>query len=169
MEVVCKAVCGLGEASAPKFRHDVSPFFLQRALPSALLPRGSSPWNPSCKQKYFCLRFDFSDFFCNIRNTPIKSDRSIFLSFVFLIIYLIFLPSLRPPQKRMLLQTGCRGLSPAGVLGWNPKVLRFLFVFVVLHHHRTNLHGQTEQVDEPVCVLVVVKLTCCKGSDGFVI
>ena len=55
------------------------------------------------------------------------------MSFVFLIIYLIFLPSLRPPQKRMLLQTGCRGLSPAGVLGWNPKVLRFLFVFVVLH------------------------------------
>ena len=104
-----------------------------------------------------------------MRNTPIKSDRSIFLSFVFLIIYLIFLPSLRPPQKRMLLQTGCRGLSPAGVLGWNPKVLRFLFVFVVLHHHRTNLHGQTEQVDEPVCVLVVVKLACCKGSDGFVI
>lgn len=105
MEVVCKAVCGLGEASAPKFRHDVSPFFLQRALPSALLPRGSSPWNPSCKQKYFCLRFDFSDFFCNIRNTPIKSDRSIFLSFVFLIIYLIFLPSLRKTIY-MVLQNG---------------------------------------------------------------
>ena len=34
---------------------------------------------------------------------------------------------------------------------------RSLFVLLVFHHHRTNLHGQTEQVDEPVSVLVVVK------------
>ena len=96
MEVVCKAVCGLGEASAPKFSHKIRPFSCQRVQPFG---------NRYCKQKYFCLRCGFSGFFCNIRNTPIKSDRSIFLSFVFLIIYLIFLPSLRKTIY-MVLQNG---------------------------------------------------------------
>mgnify|MGYP000422274927 CR=1 FL=1 len=50
-----------------------------------------------------------------------------------------------------------------------PFQLLFVVVFVLLIHHCADFHGQTEQVDEPVCVLVVVKLACCEGSDGFVI
>ncbi len=84
------------------------------------------------------------------------------MSFVFLIIYLIFLPSLRKTIY-MVLQNGVpKGVTPLAGAGQRPAN-RFLFVFVVLHHHRTNLHGQTEQVDEPVSVFVVVKLTCCKA------
>ena len=96
MEVVCKAVCGLGEASAPKFSHDFSPFFQQGVLPPAPPPGKSFPWTLIREHEIpHARRGDSFDIFCNIRNTPIKSDRSIFLSSVFLIIYLIFLPSLR--------------------------------------------------------------------------
>lgn len=61
---------------------------------------------------------NFSDLFCNIRNTPIKSDRSIFLSFVYFIIYL-----LTAPAKAYAFANEGQGESfPLRVSGQSPEV-----------------------------------------------
>ena len=46
MEVVCKAVCGLGKASAPKLRHDISRFFSAKGVALCTPTKGIIPLEP---------------------------------------------------------------------------------------------------------------------------
>ena len=76
MEVVCKAVCGLCKASAPKF----SQCIYSLLSVGTLSPRPCEGVTPSTRilqteRVLFALSFI-------MRNTPIRSDRSIFLSYV---------------------------------------------------------------------------------------
>ena len=61
MKVVCKAVCGLGEASAPKFSHKIRPFCEDSVL--ALLPKGSTLWKPILQTEILLFAVWFFWFF----------------------------------------------------------------------------------------------------------
>lgn len=47
MEMVCEAVCGFGEASAPKFLHKNLPFYVMGRKPAILVIKknGLFPWD----------------------------------------------------------------------------------------------------------------------------
>ena len=40
---------------------------------------------------------------------------------------------------------------------------------LLLHLHCANLAGQTEEVDEALCVMMVIKVTGSKGSDALIV
>ena len=53
-----------------------------------------------------------------------------------------------PSAKAYAFANGGQGESfPLRVSGQSPEVLVLVVFALVLHHHCTNLHGQTEQVD----------------------
>ena len=48
-------------------------------------------------------------------------------------------------------------------------IVIILFSFNFLHFHCTNLKRQTEQIDESVCIMVIVQFSCCEACKGFTV